>query len=204
MMQEHNTNTNTYTIASDTITLSACVDDNMIYIDDDLYAPKLHVWKLWPEAHMPEYGSEWAACFDLKASLRDDEEVTVYTKTNVKQNRKIYDKSIPLCSGERMLVPTGLVFDLQEGFSLRIHPRSGLSLKNGIVVANCEGVVDADYVQQTYVMLHNVSTETFEISDSMRIAQAELITILQPKLVESDREPEKKTSRKGGFGSTGL
>ena len=164
----------------------------------------MYVWKLWQEAHLPEYGSEWAACFDLKASLRDEDEITVYTKTNVKDKRKSYNKSIPLCSGERMLVPTGLIFDLDEGTSLRIHPRSGLSLKNGIVVANCEGIVDADYVHQTYVMLHNISTETFEVCDGMRIAQAELVTIFQPKIVESDMEPEEKTSRSGGFGSTGI
>lgn len=164
----------------------------------------MYVWKLWEEAHLPEYGSEWAACFDLKASLRDEDTVTVYTKTNVKDNRRVYNRLVPLCSGERMLVPTGLIFDLKEGQSLRIHPRSGLALKNGIVVANCEGVVDADYVHQTFVMLHNISTETFEIADGMRIAQAEVTQVQQSKIVLSEREPEEKTSRKGGFGSTGL
>lgn len=168
------------------------------------YTPKLYVWKLWQEAYMPEYGSEWAACFDLKASLRDEDKVTVYTKNNVKEKRSPYNKSIPLCEGERMLVPTGLIFDLNKGTSLRIHPRSGLSLKHGIIVANCEGIVDADYVHQTYVMLQNVSTETFEIGDGMRIAQAELVPIFQREIVESDMEPEEKTSRNGGFGSTGL
>lgn len=180
-------------------------EDDVIYIDDDYYTPKLYVWKLWEDAHMPEYGSEWAACFDLKASLRDSDTVTVYTEMNHKEKRSVEDgRKIELYPGERMLVPTGLVFDMKEGFSLRIHPRSGLSLKNGIVVANCEGVVDADYVQQTYVMLHNISSVPFAIRDGDRIAQAELVTIFQPKIVESDREPEEKTSRKGGFGSTGV
>ena len=164
----------------------------------------LYVYKLWQEAHLPEYGSEWAACFDLKASLRPEDTVNVYTKTNVKEKRRVHDFSIFLASGERMLVPTGLVFDLDEGSSLRIHPRSGLSLKNGLVVANCEGVVDADYVQQTYVMLHNISHEIFTIHDGDRIAQAEVAPVWQVKIVESDREPEAKTSREGGFGSTGI
>lgn len=180
------------------------LSETVVSVSDDFYEPKLYVWKLWQEAHMPEYGSEWAACFDLKASLRDEDTVTVFTKTNVKENRRVYNLSVPLLSGERMLVPTGLVFDLSEGQSLRIHPRSGLSLKNGIVVANCEGVVDADYVHQTYIMLHNISTEMFEIHDDMRVAQAEVVRVHQCKIEMSDREPEEKTSRKGGFGSTGL
>ena len=183
------------------------MNDISVYYDDYLetLAPKLYVWKLWEDAHMPEYGSEWAACFDLKASLRAGDEITVYGESNLKGKRKVGDqRQIELYSGERMLVPTGLVFDLSEGTSLRIHPRSGLSLKNGIVVANCEGVVDADYVHQTYVMLHNISHEIFTIRDGDRIAQGEVVAAYQVQFEEAEREPEEKTSRSGGFGSTGV
>ena len=104
-----------------------------------------------------------------------------------------------------MLVPTGLIFDLHPNESMRIHPRSGLSLKHGITVANCEGIVDADYVQQTYVLLYNISSETFLIDDGMRIAQAELIDIFEAmEIREISIRPEQKTSRNGGFGSTGT
>jgi dUTP pyrophosphatase len=165
----------------------------------------LQVWKLWDKAHLPEYGSEWAACFDLKASLRPDDEVAVYNQLNLKRKRKVNDSvRVELYSDERMLVPTGVVFDLREGESIRIHPRSGLSLKFGIVIANCEGVVDADYVNQTYVMLHNISSEPFDVGDGDRIAQAEVVPVYQVEIVQSDREPEEKTSRTGGFGSTGV
>ena len=172
--------------------------------DYEYIMKNLYVWKLWEDAYMPVYGTEWSACFDLSASLRDGDVVTVYTVTNVKEKRRVHEKSIPLCSGERMLVPTGLVFDLDEGESIRLHPRSGLSLKNGIVLANAEGVVDADYVDQTYIMLSNVSTETFEISHGMRICQGEVVNVEQRNFVLAEREPESKTSRKGGYGSTGL
>jgi dUTP pyrophosphatase len=164
----------------------------------------LHVWKLWSEAHLPQYSSEWAACFDLKASLRDGDEVTVYSVSNNKEKRKVVAKSIHLYSDERALIPTGCVFDLPSKDSLRIHPRSGLSLKNGIIIANCEGVVDPDYVQQTYVMLHNISTQPFTISDGDRIAQGEVVPMNQTPIVLADAEPEQKTMRNGGFGSTGV
>lgn len=166
---------------------------------------ELLVWKLWDTAHLPEYGSEWAACFDLKASLRDGDEVVVYAQNNRNEKREVNQYGrLELYSGERMLVPTGLVFDLPEGQSIRIHPRSGLSLKNGIIIANCEGVVDADYVKQTYVMLYNTSHEAFCVGDGDRIAQGEVVPVHHVAIVQTDREPEEKTSRKGGFGSTGV
>ena len=169
----------------------------------------LKIYKLWEEAHLPEYGSRLAACFDLKASLRLGDIVTVYDDRNVKGARKVSTNgeaqvSVTLYSGQRMLVPTGLVFDLSTTQSLRIHPRSGLSLKNGITVANCEGVVDSDYVQQTYVMLYNISTAPFDVLDGMRIAQDEIVRAIRVGLVEIDYEPENKSDRTGGFGSTGL
>lgn len=165
----------------------------------------LHVWKLWDDAHLPEYGSELAACFDLKASLRADDEVSVYDSINYKHKRTVDEFGvIQIYSGERALIPTGCVFDLPSTSSLRIHPRSGLSLKNGIVIANCEGVVDPDYVQQTYVMLYNISDLPFAIADGDRIAQGEVVPMNQTQITLADAEPEEKTSRSGGFGSTGV
>jgi dUTP pyrophosphatase len=40
---------------------------------------------------------------------------------------------------ERALIPTGLIFDIPEGYSIRIHPRSGMALKYGLILANCRG-----------------------------------------------------------------
>ena len=164
----------------------------------------LYVWKLWDEAYLPSYGSEWAACFDFHASLRNGDSVTVYNEKNEKTKRPVVSNTVALFKRERMLVPTGLIFDLNEGQSLRIHPRSGLALKSGVMIANCEGIVDSDYVNQTFVMLYNTSLKCFEIEDGMRIAQGEITQVHQYRMIESDREPEEKTNRNGGFGSTGI
>ena len=128
----------------------------------------------------------------------------VWGLINGKSQRQVDEyKGVNLYHDERMLVPTGLVFDLNADQSLRIHPRSGIALNNGVTVFNCEGIVDADYVQQTYVMLWNNSGEVFRISDGMRIAQGEIVKNNQVVFELSDREPEPKTDRVGGFGSTG-
>lgn len=166
---------------------------------------ELKIWKLWDDAHLPEYGTQWAACFDLKASLRPITDVSVYTRNNIKFSVTVpSERVVTLHPGERMLVPTGLVFDLDEGTSLRIHPRSGLAAKSGIVVANCEGIVDADYTHQTFVMLANNSIIDFVIEDGMRIAQGEVTEVRQNRFVLCDKEPTQKTDRVGGVGSTGT
>jgi dUTP pyrophosphatase len=103
-----------------------------------------------------------------------------------------------------MLIPTGLVFNIPDGYSIRIHPRSGISFKNGIQLANCEGVIDSDYYHETFVALVNMSDVPFTIKHGDRIAQAELVQDLGAKFSETTERPEMRTNRQGGFGSTGI
>ena len=164
----------------------------------------LKIYKLFPEAHLPEIGTKWSACFDVKASIREHEAFTIYSNRNVKR-LEFYTTGITIYSGDRVLVPTGLIFDLREDQSIRIHPRSGLAWKDGITVMNCEGIIDADYVQQTFVMIWNTSERPFIIKDGDRIAQAEVVTTrTQISFSLVDEAPAVKTDRDGGFGSTGI
>lgn len=196
----------TYTISVTDYDLNAA-DYNVTYsaTDYSFSPPEVKCYKVRPEAHLPEYGSELAACFDLKASLKGVESVTMYAPFNTKVSTDdLYSANvITLPPGFRALVPTGIIFDLKQTQSLRIHPRSGLALKQGIVIANCEGVVDADYVEETFVMLTNMSEQPFYITDGDRIAQGEVVTFTKYNIVEIETRPEQKTSRQGGFGSTG-
>jgi dUTP pyrophosphatase len=167
-------------------------------------AEELKVYKLYPEAHMPTYGSDWAACFDLHASITVGAPINYFMTNNKKGVHYVQDTGImPVYPGHRALIPTGLVFDLDEDQSIRVHPRSGLAVKQGIMLANCEGVIDADYVQQTYITVFNTSDVPFEITDGMRLAQAEVVRNNRVRFVEVDDEPGDKTNRSGGFGSTG-
>jgi len=106
--------------------------------------------------------------------------------------------------GDRVMVPTGLIFDIPEGYSVRLHARSGMSLKQGLVLANAEGVVDSDYVQEVMVLIHNISQNQLVIKSGDRIAQAELVEDVKYSIVESAARPGVKTNRIGGMGSTGV
>ena len=71
-------------------------------------------------------------------------------------------------------------------------------------MANSEGIVDADYVEETFVLLTNMTDGRFDITDGMRIAQAEIVMNKQVHFSVTDIRPEPKTDRNGGFGSTGV
>jgi len=105
--------------------------------------------------------------------------------------------------GQRVLVPTGLTIALPPGYELQVRPRSGLALKNGIVLPNSPGTIDEDYRGEVQVIVMNAGTEPFTVERGMRIAQA----VLAPVVRVSWREVEAldETARgTGGFGSTGT
>jgi hypothetical protein len=63
----------------------------------------------------PIWAKDGDSGFDLRANFPDGE------------------KEITLQPFERMLIPTGLYFELPDGFELQVRPRSGHSLKTGLM-----------------------------------------------------------------------
>jgi dUTP pyrophosphatase len=114
--------------------------------------------------------------------------------------------------GERLLVPTGLIFKIDvpvrnlhipRTYSIRLHARSGMALKRGLILANSEGVVDIDYQEQVYALMVNTSKVVQTIQLHERICQAEIVKNETFAFVETDSRPEPFMNRTGGFGSTG-
>jgi dUTP pyrophosphatase len=101
------------------------------------------------------------------------------------------------------MAPTGLIMDIPEGYSVRLHPRSGNALKLGLVLANLEGVIDSDYFDELMVLLWNTTTNGLWINNESRIAQAEMVKQERYLIEETKEKPGKKTDREGGLGSTG-
>lgn len=163
----------------------------------------LKVWKTHNDVVLPKHQTSGSACFDLAFQSAGKDKVTGYSASN-KPIERIINGAITLAPGDRILVPTGLIFDIPEGYSVRLHARSGMSLKQGLVLANAEGVIDSDYVQETFVMLTNISQNSITINNGERIAQAELVENVKYSLEETISRPGVKTTRTGGFGSTGI
>lgn len=129
--------------------------------------------------NIPQRKTRWSAGYDLEAA----EDVT-----------------IP--AGTVKVVPTGLKAYMNADEVLMLHIRSSLALKQGLVLANGTGIVDADYVDnpdnEGHILLaiYNRSPHAVTISKGQPIAQG----IFTKFLVTDDDRPGGK--RIGGFGST--
>lgn len=111
----------------------------------------------------------------------------------------------PLTIGplQRVMVPTGLYFQIPEGYEIQVRPRSGLAAKYGITVINSPGTIDPDYRGELKVLLVNLSNEPFVMQPGERVAQ--LVFARCERLVWEEAVVLDETQRgAGGFGSTGM
>jgi dUTP pyrophosphatase len=148
--------------------------------------PRLGVVRL-PHAEglpLPAYESTGAAGMDLRAAVAED-------------------RQIILLPGKRVLVPTGFVLEIPEGYEGQVRPRSGLALRHGITCLNTPGTIDSDYRGEVQVLLVNLGEDDFAITRGMRIAQLVIAPVTRADVEERARAGD--TARgAGGFGSTGT
>jgi len=128
---------------------------------------------------LPEHQTVWSSGLDLPAA-----------------------EDMVIEKGERVLVPTGLKIAIPPGFEGQVRPRSGLSLKKGVIIPNSPGTIDADYRGELKVILWNLGEEAFAIKKGDRIAQLVIAPVVK---VDFDIvEKLDNTNRNaGGFGHTG-
>jgi dUTP pyrophosphatase len=113
------------------------------------------------------------------------------------------DRPLLLLPGRRALVPTGLIFELPDGFEGQVRPRSGLAFKHGVTCLNTPGTIDSDYRGEVKVLLINLGDAEFAVTRGMRIAQLVVAPVTQVAIEE--RSLAGGTERgAGGFGSTGT
>ena len=144
---------------------------------------KLTFKKLDPRAVIPTRATAGSAGLDLCACL---------------------DGPVTLAVGEIKMIPIGITAQTDsDDIALLIYPRSGLSSKFGVSLANCVGVVDSDYRGAWFVPLINHGREPFTVEHGMRIAQLIPTRILMPDIEVSDKLTETERGS-GGFGSSGI
>ena len=106
----------------------------------------------------------------------------------------------------RKLVPTGIHINIPDGYEIQVRSKSGLSLKEGLMVLNSPGTVDQGYTGEIQVILFNTTNQKVKIKKSQKIAQAVLCPVVSGKWVNLvQRESiESKDRNNNGFGSTGI
>jgi dUTP pyrophosphatase len=130
---------------------------------------------------VPEYATEGAAGMDLRAWL---------------------PQPLVLEPMEREMIPTGLFFEIPEGYEVQVRPRSGMAIKHGITCLNSPGTVDSDYRGEIKIILINLSTEPHTINSGDRIAQM-VVAKVEKAVFQTVDQLQSTTRGKGGFGHTG-
>lgn len=131
---------------------------------------------------LPVYSSAGASGADVRANIDDD---------------------LMILPGDSLLVPTGLHFEIPEGYEIQVRPRSGLAFKNQITVLNTPGTIDHDYRGELKVILINHGKEIFTIKPGMRLAQLVVAPVIKARFVRCQSVAESQRGA-SGFGSTGT
>jgi len=134
--------------------------------------------KMRDDAVIPSYAHEGDAGFDF-TSVED----------------------VTLAPYERKVIGTGLKAEVPPGYEMQIRPRSGVSLRTPLLIANAPGTIDAGYRGEIGIVVLNNSGEEHRIARGEKIAQGVIKEVIPVVHIEVDELSE--TARgEGGFGST--
>lgn len=153
----------------------------------------------------PSYETKQAAGMDVRVDFSRIEEypIKVYGHGTVMPKNEVRSVTgISLTPGSRALLPTGLFMEIPEGYEAQIRPRSGLSLKSGIVCIL--GTIDSDFRGEIGLIVVNQSNTDIYIEDGERIGQIVFNKVEQVEFesVNSKEELNKTARGENGFGST--
>ena len=129
--------------------------------------------------------------------------------------------------GETVIIPTGIKVALPRGYAFLIQPRSGLTAKTKLRVANTPGLIDSQYRDEIGVIIENIEPpiteieseydadkdqmiiksflygKDYTISKGERFAQMRLVEVPTAALYEVENVNAFEGNRGGGFGHSG-
>ena len=135
-------------------------------------------------------------------------------------------KDFTIRPGETIVVPTGLKCQIPNGYEIQIRPKSGISAKTKLRVANAPATIDEGYKDELGIIIDNIEPpikqmeidyddngkmivksiefgRDYYIEKGQKIAQLVLSEV--PKMIPYQiSKISTKEDRGGGFGSTGL
>lgn len=129
----------------------------------------------------PEYSTDGSLGMDLSAAITEP---------------------MTIKAGQRALIPLGFAIQIPEGWGAFVFPRSGLSFKKGITMANCVGVIDTDYTGEVKVSAVNLSDKDYTVNPGDRVAQLVFLPVEKARFIRTESLDDTDRGA-GGFGSTG-
>lgn len=144
--------------------------------------------------------------FELISTYKDKDIIIPTRKTQYSAGYDIAAaEDIIVPPNSLSLVPTGIKAYMQPDEYLGIHIRSGLSIKSNLSLINSQGIIDADYYNNSeneghiFIAIYNHNLQEIVINKGARIAQGIFYKYLLTDIDDNDIF----SIRKGGIGSTG-
>jgi dUTP pyrophosphatase len=138
-------------------------------------------------------------------------------------------EDITLAPSEQKIIPIGIKVAIPAGYELQVRPKSGISAKTKLRIANAPGTIDAGYRDEIGIIVENVEPpikdiqydfnddgsvninsmsiihgSSYTIGEGQKIAQLVLAEVPKVTLLKVEKVSDIGEDRGGGFGSTGL
>jgi dUTP pyrophosphatase len=152
-----------------------------VKVELNILDPRLPGWGF------PSWGSILAAGLDLHACI---------------DHPLLLEPQMPA-----VLISAGIAFRIGDPeWCALVLPRSGLGHKEGLVLGNTVGVVDADYQGPCLISAwnRNPGGEAIQVRPGDRIAQLVFTRIARPQFAIVSAFSTGGSRQEGGFGSTGV
>jgi dUTP pyrophosphatase len=162
--------------------ITTIIDESIIAIYKLLDVPRerinVKIQKIHPDAIIPQYAHKTDAGADVYAV----EDTIIKPHTT-------------------QIVKTGIKVTIPIGYEIQVRPRSGLSLKTNLRIANAPGTIDSDYRGEIGIIMENNGNLSTTIKKGDKIAQ---LVISPVPMIEWDEVEELDSTERGegGFGST--
>jgi dUTP pyrophosphatase len=165
----------------------------------------LKVKKIDDRAQIPHYAHDGDMCFDIHVLIDEDKNEPEFFSLLGKNGYSSYFKgdSVSLRPRETVMLHTGLVFETERGYGMKVHVRSSTGIKKHLILSNATAIIDtATYRGELHIALTNIGDWDVIIRDGDKIAQGEVVPILETNIVEVG-EVSKTERGEGGIGSSG-
>ena len=170
--------------------------------------------------------------FKLKAisipcEIEDEKNIPTYARQGDAGMDIVSPEEYTINPGETIIIPTGIKVAIPEGYAILIQPRSGMSVKTKLRIANTPGLIDSGYRDEIGVIIENIEPpfkdidydfdqsgqikiksilhgQAYTIGKGQKFAQMRLVKVPTMNFVKVDSVKEIGENRGGGFGHTDL
>ena len=168
---------------------------------------------------------------DIPCEIDDEKNLPTYARQGDAGMDIISPEEYTIDPGETVIIPTGIKVAIPEGYAILIQPRSGMSVKTKLRIANTPGLIDSGYRDEIGVIVENIEPplkdieyefvyddyhneqikiksmlhgQSYTIGKGQKFAQMRLVKVPTMNFVKVDSVKEIGENRGGGFGHTDL